>query len=144
MEAVAKAKYLRGSARKMRLMADIIRGKNLVWATERLKFMPHLAARRLHKVLKAAAANAISIEGTAKLKAEDLQIMRLTVDGGPIARRFRAVGMGRAYRIRKRYCHVTVVVSDEHAKAMIKEKPKPAAKEASATPKRSSRKTREA
>jgi large subunit ribosomal protein L22 len=115
MEAVAKAKFLRGSARKMRLLADVVRGQNLVWATERLKFMPQAAAGRLRKILQAAAANAISVEGSAKLKAESLHITRLTVDGAPIARRFRAVGMGRAYRIRKRYCHVTVVVSDAQA-----------------------------
>ena len=143
MEAVAKAKFLRGSARKMRLVADIVRGQDLVWATERLKFMPHLAARRLHKILRAAAANAISVEGSAKLKAEDLRITRLTVDGGPIARRFRAVGMGRAYRIRKRYCHVTVIVSDDHVIHVAKEKSKPASKEAPAPAKRSVREAKQ-
>jgi len=113
MEAVARAKYLRGSARKMRLIADTMRGQNVVWAAERLKFMPQRAARNLRKIVDAATANALSVEGTAKLKAEDLRITKLTIDGGPIARRFRPVCMGRAYRIRKRYCHVTVVISDQ-------------------------------
>jgi large subunit ribosomal protein L22 len=124
MEAVAKAKYLRGSARKMRLIADTMRGQNVVWVTERLKFMPQRAAHNLKKIIDAAAANALSTEGTAKLKAEHLHITRLTIDGGPIARRFRPVCMGRAYRIRKRYCHVTVVVSDKE--------PQPAKKKAQA------------
>ena len=113
MEASAKARFLRGSARKMRLVADVVRGENVVWASKRLGFMPQRAARNLKKILESATANALAIEGTAKLKAEDLRIARLTVDGGPIARRFRPVCMGRAYRIRKRFCHVTVIVSDE-------------------------------
>jgi large subunit ribosomal protein L22 len=117
MEAVAKAKFLRGSARKMRLVADLVRGENVVWATERLKYLPHRAAFDLRKILAAATANALSIEGTAKLKADDLHIAHLTIDGGPIARRFRPVCMGRAYRIRKRFCHVTLIVSDSGKKA---------------------------
>jgi len=146
MEAVAKAKFLRGSARKMRLVADIVRGKDLVWATTHLKFMPQVAARRLQKILEAAAANAIAIEGTAKLKPEDLRIARLMVDGGPIARRFRAVGMGRAYRIRKRYCHVTVIVSDDDARARAEKKAeaKTHEKEVAKAARRVSRKSREA
>ncbi len=122
MEAVAKAKFLRGSARKMRLVANVIRGENVVWATERLKFMPQFAAFNLGKILASATANALSVEGTAKLKADDLKITKLTIDGGPIARRFRPVCMGRAYRIRKRFCHVTLVVSNEDDKSSTKKK----------------------
>lgn len=106
----------------MRLVADVVRGENVVWATERLTFMPQRAARRLRKILESATANALSAEGTAKLKAENLRIARLTIDGGPIARRFRPVCMGRAYRIRKRFCHVTLTVSDEPEKAAAKKK----------------------
>jgi len=122
MEAVAKAKFLRGSARKMRLVADVVRGENVVWATERLKFMPQRAAANLRKILEAATANALAVEGTAKLKADDLRITRLTIDGGPIARRFRPVCMGRAYRIRKRFCHITLVVSDSDRDVLVQKK----------------------
>ena len=122
MEAVAKAKFLRGSARKMRLVADVVRGENVVWATERLKFMPQRAAANLRKILEAATANALAVEGTAKLKADDLRITRLTIDGGPIARRFRPVCMGRAYRIRKRFCHITLVVSDSDRDVSVQKK----------------------
>ena len=66
----------------------------------------------LAKVIKSATANALAGEGTAHRKADDLVVTDVRVDGGPIARRFRATGMGRAYRIRKRYCHVKVTVSD--------------------------------
>ncbi len=113
MEAVARSRFLRGSARKMRLVADVVRGQDVVWASERLKFMPQRAAHNLRKIVESAAANALASEGTANLKSADLRISKLTIDGGPIARRFRPVCMGRAYRIRKRYCHVTVVVTDE-------------------------------
>ncbi len=106
----------------MRLVADIVRGENVIWATERLKFMPQRAAFNMRKILNSATANALAAEGTAKLKAEDMRISRLTVDGGPIARRFRPVCMGRAYRIRKRFCHVTLVVTDGPEKTAVKNK----------------------
>jgi large subunit ribosomal protein L22 len=100
----------------MRLVADVIRGQDVVWAESRLKYMPQRAARHLRRILNSATANALSAEGTANLKLEDLYISKLTVDGGPIAKRLRSASMGRAFRIRKRYCHVTVVVSDEQEK----------------------------
>jgi large subunit ribosomal protein L22 len=112
MEAVAKARYLRGSARKMRQVAALVRGLNVKTAEQVLRHVPKGAAGPLAKVIKSAAANALAIEGTAHHKSEDLVVADVCVDGGPIARRFRAVGMGRAYRIRKRYCHVKVVVTD--------------------------------
>ncbi|MGB8656159.1 MAG: 50S ribosomal protein L22 [Candidatus Zixiibacteriota bacterium] len=112
MEATARAKFVRMSARKVRRVADLIRGKNVEAALNTLTFTPKAAAPVLGKVLKAAAANALSIEGTARLKAEDLWIKRILVDGGPMMKRLRPTGMGRAYRIRKRTHHITIVVTD--------------------------------
>lgn len=112
MEAVAKARYLRGSARKMRQVAALVKGMNVSTAEQVLKHVPKGAAAPLAKVIKSATANALAGEGTAHHKADDLVVTDVRVDGGPIARRFRATGMGRAYRIRKRYCHVKVTVSD--------------------------------
>lgn len=112
MEAVAKARYLRGSARKMRQVAALVKGMNVGTAEQVLKHVPKGAAAPLAKVIKSATANALAGEGTAHHKADDLVVKDVRVDGGPIARRFRATGMGRAYRIRKRYCHVKVTVSD--------------------------------
>ncbi len=106
----------------MRLVADLVRGKNVIWASEQLKFMPQRAAHNLKKIVDAALANAMASEGTAKLNTENMHIKKLTVDGGPIARRFRPMGMGRAYRIRKRFCHVTVVISDEQEQTRKKGK----------------------
>ncbi len=112
MEATAKAKFIRMSARKVRRVADLIRGKNVDEALNILTFTPKAASPVLEKVLKSAAANALALEGTAKLKAEDLRIKQILVDGGPIMKRIRPMGMGRAFRIRKRTNHITIVVTD--------------------------------
>lgn len=122
MEAKAKANFLRMSARKIRRVADLIRGKNVEEALNILSFTPKYAALPLGKTLRSATANALSIEGTAKLKAEDLFIKKIFIDGGPIMKRIRPTGMGRAYRIRKRTSHITIVVSDEFEEIKQKEK----------------------
>lgn len=113
MEAVSHARFVRMSARKVRRVAELVRGKNVNEAIEILNFVPKAAAVPLQKTIKSAASNVLAEEGTAKIHPEDLRIKTLFVDGGPIWKRFRAVGMGRAYRIRKRTCHITVVVEGE-------------------------------
>ena len=112
MEGQAQAKFCRGSARKMRRVAALVRGLPVDRATAMLRLLPKHAAVPLAKVIDSATANALAIEGTAHHKKQDFVVSDVRVDGGPIARRFRATGMGRAYRIRKRFCHVKVVVSD--------------------------------
>ena len=113
MEGTAKAKFQRGSARKMRRVAELVRGLNVDHAAAMLNLMPHRSARPLAKVILSARANALATEGTAHHHAEDFVVSEVLVDGGPIARRFRPASMGRAFRIRKRFCHLHVVVSDE-------------------------------
>jgi large subunit ribosomal protein L22 len=113
MEGMAQAKFQRGSARKMRRVAALVRGMSVDYATSMLRLMPQRAARPLAKVIHSARANALAIEGTSQHRPEDFVVADVRVDGGPIARRFRPTGMGRAYRIRKRFCHLRVVVSDE-------------------------------
>jgi len=112
MEATAKARFLRMSARKIRRVAELIKGKNVDEALDILTFVPKVAALPLEKTLRSATANALSITGTAKLKAEDLFIKKILIDGGPILKRIRPTGMGRAYRIRKRTSHITMVVAE--------------------------------
>jgi len=146
VQAVARARFSRGSARKVRRVVELIRGKNVEEALNILSFVPKYAAQYLEKTLKSATANAISQEGTAKLKAEDLYIKKIFVDGGPIMKRIRPSSMGRAYRIRKRTNHLTVVVSDEIAekdkvRIKVREKEvekntKPKSKEKSGTKKK--------
>nr|MBN2276345.1 50S ribosomal protein L22 [candidate division Zixibacteria bacterium] len=101
------------SARKIRRVAELIKGRPVEEALNILNYTPKAAAEPLAKTVKAAAANAIASVGTAKLKAEDLSVTRVFVDGGPTAKRVRFQSMGRAHRIRKRYCHLTVEVEGE-------------------------------
>jgi len=113
LEAKARARFLRGSARKMRQVVDLVRGKQVDEALNMLSVLPKSAAGPVRKTVQSAAANALAAEGTAHLKAEDLRIARITVDGGPSMKRIRPMGMGRAYRISKRLCHLTVVLKGE-------------------------------
>jgi large subunit ribosomal protein L22 len=96
----------------MRRVAALVKGMSVRTAEQVLRHVPKGAAVPLAMVIKSATANALAGEGTGHHKADDLVVTDVRVDGGPIARRFRATGMGRAYRIRKRYCHVRVTVSD--------------------------------
>lgn len=113
MEATARARFLRMSPRKARLVADLIRGRQVDEAISLLRNVRKRAADPVSKVLKSAAANAISEAGSAKLKAEDLTVSRIMVDGGPSYRRFRPAAMGRAHPYKHRTCHITVVVTGE-------------------------------
>jgi large subunit ribosomal protein L22 len=108
--ASARANFQRGSARKMRQVVDLVRGKPVDEALSLLSVLPKAAAQPVRKTVQSAAANALAAEGTAHLKSEDLRIAKITVDGGPIMKRIRPMGMGRAYRINKRLCHLTVVL----------------------------------
>jgi large subunit ribosomal protein L22 len=113
MESVARARFMRGSARKMRQVVDLVRGKSVDEALKLLSVLPKAAAVPVLKTVKSAAANALAAEGTAKVKSEDLSIKKIYVDGGPMMKRIRAMGMGRAYRINKKMCHLTVVLEGE-------------------------------
>ena len=142
MQATARAKFLRGSARKMRLVADVVRGKSVNEALSMLAVMPRAAAVPVRKTVLSATANALAVEGTAKLKSEDLRISCIFVDGGPVMKRIRPMAMGRAYRIKKRLCHLTVVVEGEHMPEQSKGDRKPGKAEAKATPRTRPAKTR--
>ncbi len=113
MEARARTRYLRMSPKKMRQVAELIKGKPVEEAMNILSFTPKAAAHYLAKTLKSAASNAIASVGTAKLKAEDLTVKKIYVDSAPTAKRVRFQSMGRVFRIRKRYCHLTVEVEGE-------------------------------
>lgn len=109
MEAVAKARYVRISPRKARLVADAIRGMKAGEALNKLKFAPKKAAGLFIKVINSAVANAAQ-QGSVDV--DDLVILKAYVDGGPTLKRWRARAMGRAYMIRKRTSHITVVVGE--------------------------------
>ncbi|SYZ73701.1 50S ribosomal protein L22 [Candidatus Zixiibacteriota bacterium] len=112
-QARARVRYLKMSPRKMRRVIDLVKGRPVQDALNILNYTPKSAAHQLAKTVKAAAANAIAGVGTAKLKAEDLMISKIYVDSAPTGKRARFQSMGRVFRVRKRYCHVTVEVQGE-------------------------------
>jgi ribosomal protein L22 len=103
----AQAKWVRTSARKARLVAEHIRGLPVADARAVLAFTPRAAARDMEKVLRSAVANAEANHG---LYGEDLVVVAAFVDEGPTLKRWRARARGRVARIRKRTCHITVVL----------------------------------
>jgi large subunit ribosomal protein L22 len=113
MQAIARVKYLKVAPKKMRLVAELVKGKPVEEALNILNYTPKVAAHHLAKTVKSAAANAMSSVGTGKLKAEDLAITKIMVDSAPTAKRVRFQSMGRVFRIRKRYCHLLVEVEGE-------------------------------
>ena len=106
MEAQAIQRWVRQSPRKMRLVADLIRGKNVNEAYAILKFTRKLAAKQIEKTLRSAVANAEQKGG--RVDVDALFVKTLTVDQGPKMRRFMPRAMGRAYRVEKKTSHVYV------------------------------------
>jgi large subunit ribosomal protein L22 len=102
----ARLSYLRMAPRKVRLVADNVRGLPVGDALAMLKFTPNAAAKPLAKLLRSAVANAETKGGSVDV--DQLFVKTLTVDGGPKLRRFMARAMGRAFRIEKRTSHVYV------------------------------------
>jgi large subunit ribosomal protein L22 len=113
MEAKAVAKYIRMSPRKIRRVADLIRGKNVGDALNILHFTRKEATTPLEKVLRSAVSNMLNIEGSSKVDPDALFIKELQIDEGVTLRRFRAASMGRAVRIRKRTSHITIKVAEQ-------------------------------
>ena len=109
MEARAVAKFMRISPRKVRLVAENIKGKPVEDALNILKFTPKKAADALSKVLYSALANA---EQTPGVDVDSLMVSNVEVNEGPTWKRIMPRAMGRAYRIRKRTSHITVWVKD--------------------------------
>ncbi len=109
MIAQAKAKYIRGSDRKARLVIDQVRGQKVAAALEILKFSPKRAARHVEECLKSAIANAQDKDGMVDV--DDLVVSKAVVDQGPSMKRIRPRAMGRAFRIRKRFNHITIELS---------------------------------
>ncbi|WP_446009865.1 50S ribosomal protein L22 [Candidatus Electrothrix sp.] len=109
METKAVAKYIRISPQKARLVADVVRGKDVDTALTTLRFMPKKAARIISKVLGSAVANAEQAE---TIDVDTLYIKEIQINGGPMLKRFRPRAMGRATRILKRTSHITVVVDE--------------------------------
>jgi large subunit ribosomal protein L22 len=105
--ALAQARFVRTTPMKCRRVIDLVRGMDAEEALDILRFAPQSASEPVAKVLASAIANA---EHNASLQRDDLYISQAYVDEGPTLKRFRPRAQGRAYRIRKRTSHITIVV----------------------------------
>ena len=111
MHTVARARFVRVSARKARLVLDQIRGKSVGDALATLEYTPRAAARLVEKVLRSAIANAEHNYQVRNL--DDLRVVQAIADGGPSMKRVQPRAMGRAFFIKHRTSHLTIGVSDE-------------------------------
>ncbi|MGK9477520.1 50S ribosomal protein L22 [Melioribacter sp. OK-6-Me] len=111
MEAKATHKYIGSSPRKMRLVVDLIRGKSVEQAIEILHFSPKHASVDAEKVLRSAVSNLMNKDENTSHNISDLYVKEAYVNQGPTLKRIMPAPMGRAYRIRKRSNHLTIVVA---------------------------------
>ena len=111
MEARAFVKQIPMSPRKMRAIVNMVRGESVEHALATLRLMPKKGARLIIKALESATANAEDKSG-GEVDVDDLRVKTITIDGGPIIKRWMPRSMGRANRIQHRTSHLTVVVSD--------------------------------
>ena len=128
MEAKAINRYIGTSPRKMRLVIDLIRGKSVEEALHVLHFSPKHASKVAEKILRSAVANLQNKDQGGRLEPEDIVVKRAFVDGGMTMKRISPAPMGRAFRIRKRSNHVTIVVAPKDGDAAANRKARPAAK----------------
>lgn len=144
MEAVAKLNNYPTSPRKMRLLADLVRGMEVDKALAILQFNPKHSSVPLYKLLNSAINNWSQKNPDAKVEDANLAVKTIMVDNGRVIKRMRPAPQGRGYRVRKRSNHVTLVVDTKVVKQTDKEKNKierlsktkkavPAAKPAEAT-----------
>jgi large subunit ribosomal protein L22 len=143
MEARASAKYLRGSAQKARLVVDMIRGKNVNQALAILRYTNKRAALGIEKCVKSAIANANEAAEKANIAVDpdELWLKAAFVDRGPTKHRsrMRPAPQGRAFRERRHFCHVTILVSSDKQDGEAKEAGKLAESATPAASKRAKR-----
>lgn len=117
-EARAVQRHLRKSPRKVRLVVDTVRGEKVNRALKKLEFINKATAPDVVKVIKSAAANIRDKFQEERLENEDLYIKEIYVDEGATLKRIQPAPMGRAHQIRKRTCHITVVVA-KHEEELV-------------------------
>lgn len=111
MEAKAILKYARITPRKARRVVDLIRGRRAGEAMLSLRFMPYRGARHIEKILKSAMSNAE--QKNANVDSESMVISGAFVDQGPTMKRIEQRAMGRANVIRKKSCHITLILTEK-------------------------------
>ena len=117
MDSFAVLKYARVSARKARLVADLVRGKDVAQAIEMLTFADKKSAPLIKKLVESAVANAehAASRSSESLDVDELFVKTITVDAGPSLRRFRPRAQGRATKVLKKTSHITVVLGTREA-----------------------------
>jgi len=110
LEARATLKYARISARKVKIVADLIRGKNANEALAIVKYTPKAASEIIEKLLKSAMSNA---ENNHNMNTNSLYVAEIYANQGPTLKRIRPAAKGSAVRIRKRTCHITIVLKEK-------------------------------
>jgi large subunit ribosomal protein L22 len=108
MEVTARLRYLQASPQKVRLVADLIRGKDVQEAVNLLRVTKKAAARPMDKLLKSAIANAENRDEAVDV--DRLYVKKIYVDQGPVLKRLRPAPMGRAFRVLKRQSHITITL----------------------------------
>jgi large subunit ribosomal protein L22 len=111
MEAKAINRFIGSSPRKMRLVVDLIRGESVDKALEILHFSPKHSSKDAEKTLRSAVSNLINKDEAARVEPAELFVKEAFVNVGPTLKRIRPAPQGRAFRIRKRSCHLTIVVA---------------------------------
>ncbi len=110
MEAKASLKFARVGAQKARLVADVVRGKSVDEALKKLTYLNKKSAELIKKLIESAAANA---ENKKTMNTDNLIVKSITVDQGPVIKRFRPRAQGRAFGIRKKMSHINVTLGEK-------------------------------
>ena len=124
MEARAIHRYVGTSPRKMRLVIDLIRGQGVEQALSMLHFSPKHASKTAEKVLRSALSNLQNKDESGRVDPSSVYVKEAFVDGGAMMKRISPAPMGRAYRIRKRSNHITIVVAQRPVKQAVPATPK--------------------
>lgn len=111
MQATARQTYVRISPMKMRIIVNEVRGMKVPAALNKLRFMPQIAARTVEKTIAAAYKNFLDQNDAESHNDENLYVSEIFVDSAPMFKRIQPVSRGRAFRIKKRNSHLTVVVA---------------------------------
>jgi large subunit ribosomal protein L22 len=110
-EARAVGRFVPTSPRKARLMVDLIRSQSVDKALTVLHFSPKHVSRTIEKTLRSAVSNLANLENVGRVEPNEIFIKEAFVNGGPMAKRIQPAPQGRAYRVRKRSHHLTIVVA---------------------------------
>lgn len=113
MESRAIHRFIGSSPRKMRLVIDLIRGMSVEKAIEVLHFSTKHASEDAEKVLRSAVANLMNKDNSSRVEPDELFVKEAYVNNGPMLKRIQPAPMGRAFRVRKRSCHLTIVVASK-------------------------------